>query len=279
MKRHGPRDQGRPPGEKSGYGAKPLSDAEDSIVVRKKSLRPQSRGRRERAFSSSDDHSIGESSEDDRPAQDYEEDDDDGSSLGSRLARDDSEGLQDLEAKYKKLRTKDLGPNFPYDDHDDRDIDDIGKLRMHRDIRSEEVKHARTPAEREFFANAVEMINEDIARLEYKERQRAQTDGLGSTSQQDRAGGRRGSRESHDGSRSPPDRFELSQLEKDLQSEMQNASRFAESGDNYGLYLAEANVEKLSEMVERLQFEQRRGGQSGAGNGRGDARRGSGRVG
>ena len=250
MKRHGPRDQGSPPGEKSSYGAKHLSDAEDSLVVRKKTLHPhpQSRGR----LSSSDDHSIGRYSENDCYDDDY---DDDSISLGSRLAGDDSKGLQDLEAHYKNLKFKTLGPNFPYDDHDDMDINDIGKLRMHRDIRSEQVKHARTPAEREFFAEAVEMINEDIARFEYKERQRAQAGGLGNISQQNRARGRRGSRDSPSGSRTPPSRFKLSQLEDDLLSEMRNASRFAESGDNNGLQMAKANVDRLSGLVERLHFE------------------------
>ena len=259
MKRHGPRDQGRPPGEKSSYGAKHLSDAEDSLVVRKKNLHPQPQSRG--LLSSSDDHSIGRYSEDDRPAQDYDDDlDDDGINLGSHLAGDDSEGLQDLEAHYKTLKYKNLGPNFPYDGHDEMDVNDIGKLRMHRDIRSEQVKHARTPAEREFLANAVEMINEDIARFEYKERQRAQAGGLGTKPQQNRIGDRRGSRDSPDGSRTPPSRFELSQLEDDLLSEIRNASRFAESGDNYGLQMAEANVEKLSELVERLHFDSRQGG-------------------
>ena len=257
MKRHGPRDQGRPPGEKSSYGAKHLSDAEDSLVVRKKNLHPQSRGH----LSSSDDRSTGRYSEDDRPVQDYDDDDDDddGTSLGSRLAGDNAKGLQDLDAHYSKLKFEHLGPNFPYDDHDDMDVNDIGKLRMHRDIRSEQVKHARTPTEREFFANAVEMINEDIARFEYKQRQRAQAGGLGTNPQQNRKGDRRGSRDSPDGSRNPSDRFELSQLEDDLLSEIRNASRFAESGDNYGLQMAEANVEKLSGLVERLQFESRQG--------------------
>ncbi|KAM0796306.1 hypothetical protein BDR22DRAFT_867554 [Usnea florida] len=259
MTRHGPRDQGRPPGEQSSYGAKHLSDAEDSLVVRKKNLHPQSRGR----LSSSD--SIGSYSEDDRPMQDYDDDEDDGTSLGSRLAGDDAKGLQDLEAHYKNIKFKNLGPNFPYDDHDDMDVNDIGRLRMHRDIRSEQVKHARTPAEREFFAEAVEMINEDIARFEYKERQLAQAGGLGLNPHQNRTGGSRGS---PDGSRNPSGRFELSQLEKDLQSEMRNASRFAESGDNYGLQMAEANVEELSEIVERLQLESRQGGKVERGMGR-----------
>ena len=262
MKRHGPRDQGRPPGEKSSYGAKHLSDVEDSLVVRKKNLHPQSRGR----LSSSD--SIGRCSEDDRPTQDYDDDDDDGTSLGSRLAGDDAKGLRALEAHYKNIKFKNLGPNFPYDDHDDMDINDIGRLRMHRDIRSEQVKHARTPAEHEFFANAVEMINEDIARFEYKERQLAQAGGFGANPQQNRTGDRRWSRGSPDRSRNSSSRFELSQLEKDLQSEMRNASRFAESGDNYGLQMAEANVEKLSEIVERLQLESRQGDKVERGMGR-----------
>ena len=250
MKRHGPRDQGRPPGEKSNYGAKHLSDAEDSLVVRKKNLHPQSRGR----LSSSDDLSVGGYPED-RQAQDYDDDDDDdGPSLRSRLGGDDSKGLQDLDAHYRKLKIDHLGPNFPYDDHDEMDINDIGRLRMHRDIRSEQVKHARTPAEREFLAEAVEMINEDIARYEYKQRH-----GLPINPQQNRTGNRRESRHSPDRSRNPSDRFELSQLEKDLQSEMRNASRFAESGDNYGLQMAEANVERLSEIVERLQLGERQG--------------------
>ena len=253
MKRHGPRDQGRRPGEKSSYGAKHLSDAEDSLVVRKKNLHPQSRGR----LSSSDNLSVGGYPED-RRAQDYDDDDDDDDDapiLRSRLGGDDSKDLQDLDAHYKKLKIANLGPNFPYDDHDEMDINDIGRLRMHRDIRSEQVKHARTPAEREFLADAVEMINEDIARYEYKERH-----GLWTNPQQNRARNRRGSRDSPDRSRNPSDRFEHSQLEKDLQSEMRNASRFAESGDNYGLQMAEANVERLSEIVERFQLESRHGG-------------------
>ena len=256
MKPHGPRDQGRPPGQKSSYGAKHLSDAEDSLVVRKKNLHPQSRGR----LSSSDDLSVGGYS-DDRRTQDYndddDDDDDDGPNLRRRLRGDDSKGLQDLDAHYKKLKIQDIGPNFPYDDHDEMDINDIGRLRMHRDIRSEQVKHARTPAEREFLAEAVEMINEDIARFEYKERQRAQAGGLGMNPKQDRTRGRRGSRDSPDRSRNPSARFELSQLEDDLLSEIRSASRFAESGDNYGLQMAEANVERLSELVEKLHYESR----------------------
>ena len=252
---HGPRDQGKRPGDKSSYGAKHLSDAEDSLVVRKKHLHPQSRG----GLSSSDDYSTGGYSKDDRSVQDHDDDDDDGISLSSRLAGDNAKGLQDLDNHYKKVKSENLGPNFPYDDHDDMDINDIGRLRMHRDIRSEQVKHARTPAEREFFANAVEMINEDIARFEYKERQRAQAGDLGTNLQQNRTGGRRGSRDSPDGSRNPSSRFELSQLEDDLVSEIRNASRFAESGDNQGLQMAEANVERLSEIVERLHFESGQG--------------------
>ncbi|KAL9134988.1 MAG: hypothetical protein Q9175_003821 [Cornicularia normoerica] len=262
MDRREPRYRGGPPG-KHGDGTNRLSDAEDSVIERKKSLNRQRWGKMARLDRDSNDEDNVRGLWEEYPTR---ESDDEGMNSGRRSTRGGPGGRRGVGSHDMDDLMEDMDLNQRGESYDDSDliISDLPILRERRAYIMETLKHAENAVQRRNLKDNLEMIKEDIARLEYGQRgsgkmprgMGAPSGSMDSNSRQSRAGGR-GPRETrgdfHDDSRMPFDISELSQLKKDHDSEMKKMKRFADSGDVHSLRMAEANLDRMSENIDYLQ--------------------------
>ena len=293
MDRRRPRPQGEPPG-RHGDGSNQLSDAEDSVILRKQNLRRRSDRERDDEFMDN----VGSWGPD--PARDlmyygqrstrggpqgrrgavsYDRNDfmDDmdsfgprGGCAGNKMARHMDAILAEMESTEREARTgaRDI------DDHFNTLImDDLPTLRGSRAYMMETLKTLRSGEERRRLRDNLDMVTEDIARLEVEQRESGSKPRRMGASMQSMDSNPRGGRAGGQ-SMSYLDKPDLATLRQSHVETKESLRRLSKNGTGKQRRNLEQGLLMIEEDIARIEYQHRESNKMARGIGAQTRRRG-----